>query len=355
MLDEFFPDSEITNREVFLALDESEQFLASRENQAAAKIVATIAPQINCQNYVRIKSLRREILSDFGYGADMALAIMSPDMMADIAGFEKHILRMPVCFRHLATWALYFAARKVSNAMQVKHCKSPTSESHLSGMLIGALGEACETWTRPVESALKRFGQALVIHRVDLSILGGEQATGGDFAIILDFEPGSVAKHQRIVPIIFQAKRYNRPHVDISQHHHARGYQRHVLSHNKCDAAFIFYENDAKGLLPQPLPPLVKSIKAIRDANRTNALEESVDFATYLTAALYDPEVSSAASANEALRMIYSNASHDQLAFVAVISGSRGDAVMYDYTLQSLAPEILGQGGEEQHIDNSIF
>ncbi len=261
-------------------------------------------------------------------------------------GLLTNVFYDPVAFRDLPAWCLLFAARQASATVQLDHCQSPSSESHLSGMLLAALGQACEQWRAVIAKPLARTGSTLSLQRIDLSILGGEQATGGDFGLVLDFDgrgaqPGHQA-HARIVPLVFQAKRYGRPTADVSQRHPVRGYQHHSLGLNGCASAYIFYENGTKKV-QRPLPPLVKDIRAVATPSRTNPLQESVDLATYLLKALYDFKAAPAASSpEEALRMLYAQADPGQLAYLAVISGDAKAHSHYEAILASLAPIFRG-------------
>jgi hypothetical protein len=192
---------------------------------------------------------------------------------------------------------------------------------------------------------LARSENSLSVQRIDLSILGGEQATGGDFGLILDFDSRSIqpsrraeALSRRIVPLIFQAKRYVRPNADVSQHHIFRGYQHNLLAQNNCASAYIFYEN-GRGRIDHPAPPLVKPVGKVATPSRTSVFSDSYDISSYLLNALADEHFAAgAASADEALRMIYARADPGQLAYLAVISNDARAAARYAALLGNLAP-----------------
>jgi hypothetical protein len=151
--------------------------------------------------------------------AGQAIAVQfsrdQPEAIATWDGVLTSLLANPVTLRDVTIWCLFFAALEGAAQFQLDDCPSPSEEGHLSGLLLGALKARCECWRRTAASPLARSKSSLSLQRIDLSILGGEQATGGDFGLILDFDDERIqpakALGRRIVPLIFQAKRYVRP------------------------------------------------------------------------------------------------------------------------------------------------
>jgi hypothetical protein len=269
-------------------------------------------------------------------------------------GTACYILADPVVFSDVAIWCLFFATVEAAAAFQLNHCPSPSEEGHLSGLLLGALEGRCEQWRRLASAPLERSGSSLSLQRIDLSILGGEQASGGDFGLVLEFEPHTspltlmpqTGTARRVVPLVFQAKRYVRPTADVSQHHHARGYQYHLLGQNECASAYIFYEN-GRARLEWPVPPLVKPVRKVVTPDRTPVFTDSYDLPSYLLNALTDSRFAAgASSAHEALRMIYANAHPGQLAYLAVISDDARAGQRYAAALADLAPEFRDRGDD---------
>ena len=118
----------------------------------------------------------------------------------------------------------------------MRHCQAPTHESHLTGSLLGEISARCDAWAKVAAAPLGRLATTLSLDRIDLTILGGEQKTGGDFGLVLEFDDrrtqslaGLEPSVTRIVPLIFQAKRYVRPTADVSQRHPVHGF-RHSLA-----------------------------------------------------------------------------------------------------------------------------
>jgi len=240
----------------------------------------------------------------------------NPDDLRSHEWMLTEFLVDPLVHPNVAAWCFHRALQESSVAFQLDSCPSPTSEERLTGVLLGEISGRCEAWTRLAVEPLKRTQAVIVLRSIDLSILGGEQATGGDFGLVLHFEGertqcavGQVSTNSRIVPLIFQAKRYVRPRADVSRRHSKRGYQRDLLTRNKCASAYIFYENGSKPI-DIPLPALIKSIDHVAEAGTTAVFEDSLDLPSYLFRALYDTSFATPASSSEdALRMIYSEAS----------------------------------------------
>ncbi len=215
------------------------------------------------------------------------MAFTDPLKLDDWDVLLDRILTQPPCYRDLADWWWYFAALEASTGFQLEICPAAKREQQLTGCLLGALSEPAKRWGEVIAPAVKRSGATLATSDIDLELGGGEQATGGDFGLILDFDdravqPGEAKRpdDRRIVPLIFQAKRHARPDADVSQTHLRRGPQRTLLASNTCASAYIFYDN--LGNPETPLPPLVKPVAKVPHAGKTDVLEDSLDLATYL-------------------------------------------------------------------------
>ncbi len=257
---------------------------------------------------------------------------------------------------------LFFALLESSANFQIDHCPSPSEEGLLTGMLLSEISRQCEVWRKVAAKPLDRMQTTLSLDRIDLSIRGGEQATGGDFGLILQIDdrgtqPASLpeAYGVRIVPLIFQAKRYVRPTADVSQKHDIRGYQYDLLSQNQCASAYIFYENGIRRVR-RPVPALIKSVANVSSPDRTPVFNDSLDLPCYLFKALHDSAFAPGASSpEEALRMIYANADAGQLASLAVISNSSVAGAEYSAALTELDSEIRrldDQGTTEDPLTN---
>ena len=270
-----------------------------------------------------------------------------PTNIDSLAWVVTDFLVDPLVYRNVAAWCLHHALQESSTTFQLDSCPSPTSEGFLTGSLLTLISERCQSWAAEADKPLTRTKASISLHRIDLSILGGEQATGGDFGLVLDFEekwtqPASREEppNSRIVPLIFQAKRYVRPTADVSQRHDIRGYQYELLTRNKCASAYILYENGTKKI-GSPIPPLIKPAESVAKPGRTNVFEDSLDLPSYFFKAMYDTSFGpTAASPEEALRMMYANADADQLAMLAVIADSATAHLRYQEALRDLAPEI---------------
>ena len=272
-----------------------------------------------------------------------------PDKIQTLEGLLCNFLVDPLVYRSTAAWCFHFALQQSSANFQLDHCRSPASEGILTGSLLTEISTQCEAWRKIASVPLDRAKTTLSLDRIDLSILGGEQVTGGDFGLILQFdeegaqsvlEKSDNKTNSRIVPMIFQAKRYVRPMADVSRHHSTRGFQHTLLRRNKCASAYAFYENTSK-LIDRPVPPLIKPADKVSHPTRTDVFEHSLDLPSYLFKALYDPSFApSAASPIEALRMIYAQGSVSQLANLAVISNSSTANEQYTIALAELERDL---------------
>lgn len=269
------------------------------------------------------------------------MVVLHRDGLAEIDSLEwllTDFLADPLVYRNLAAWCLHLALQESSAAFQLESCPSPTSEERLTGSLLARISERCNAWAKQAAEPLNRTKASLSLHCIDLSILGGEQVTGGDFGLVLDFEekwtqPASREEppNSRIVPLIFQAKRYVRPTADVSQRHGIRGYQHDLLTRNKCASAYVFYENGTKKI-DSPLPPLIKPVERVPKPGGTNVFEDGLDLPGNFFKAMYDMSFGpTAASPEEALRMMYANADADQLAMLAVIADSATAHLRYHW------------------------
>ena len=306
---------------------------------------------VSQETTVRIaRAFRAGWLRGFSKAGQMMIISLARDDLVDIDSLEWLLIDFlvdPLVYRNVAAWCFHLALQESSANFQLDSCPSPTSEGLLTGSLLVTICERCKVWAKEAAEPLKRTDASISLHRIDLSILGGEQATGGDFGLVLHLEenwtqPASRQEppNSRIIPLIFQAKRYVRPRAKVSQRHDVRGYQHDLLTRNKCASAYIFYENDTKRI-DRPIPPLIKPADRVAKPGRTNVFEDSLDLPSYLFKAMYDTLFGpTALSPEDALRMIYANAHADQLATLAVISDSSTAHLRYEKALRDLSPEI---------------
>ncbi|MCA1197301.1 hypothetical protein K9B35_04925 [Sphingomonas sp. R647] len=259
----------------------------------------------------------------------------------------------PPVHRDAAEWWLLFTTLATSIDFQLGVSVSPHRENRLTGHLLQSLASHGKTWGALLARLQERTRSRLAVHEIDLELLGGEQSTGGDFGLILEVDGRTVeppergSARERIVPFIFQAKRYERPYASVSQHNSRRGYQRDLLASNECASAYIFYENGDRAI-PAPLPPLVKPVEAVTTYDRTNVLEDSVDFATYLLSGLKsEHKAPRARDPSDALRMIFSGADIGQLASLVVVSGSPDSLARYTSALTFLGHELRSSDDEQ--------
>ncbi len=273
----------------------AEKAINSEKSILSRQILNHASPDISERIRETLVSKWLESFSEVGQASLVGLWRDGPEALRSLEGVLRHVLVDPVMHRSVITWCFYLALHESSVNFQLDYCSSPTEEGQLTGMLFAEISRQCEEWRKIAAAPLDRAEAILSLERIDLSILGGEQETGGDFGLILEFdEKKSQSGGQdsspsvRIVPLIFQAKRYVRPNADVSQKHATRGFQYDLLSQNPCASAYVFYENSTKKI-EWPLPPLVKPVSKVRaPPSRTAVLQESLDLPSYLFRALFD-------------------------------------------------------------------
>lgn len=322
--------------------------------QAALRELEAGAPDVSALSRNLLHDHCFTLLSKAGFALAAGMGGDANETLRPFEGYVRQLITDPVMVRDLSHWVLFFALREASDRFRVMDCRAPQSEAHLDGLLLDAIRAACERWAKVVESPLARYDSVTVLQKIDLSLLGGEQATGGDIGLILDLDGRSIqpsdenplkTRARRIVPIVLQSKRYTRPTANISQHHKVRGYQRHLLGRNDCTSAYLLYENGSEAIA-SPLPPIIKPIAAVADLNTTCAVEGGFDLAAYMMGALQDEvRYPGAATPVEALRMIFTKGTPSHL---AVIAGDRRTVAYYMTEFQVLAPEIRRKGKDQE-------
>ncbi|NGN44962.1 hypothetical protein G6N74_28300 [Mesorhizobium sp. CGMCC 1.15528] len=299
------------------------------------------------------------LLGDAGTASMIYLLQEDPSKLDSWEALLDRVLVHPPCYRDLADWWLFFTALDAATGFQLERCTASKREARLTGHLLEALAAQGKVWSEAIAAPITRTGAVLAISEIDLEIGGGEQSTGGDFGLILDFDGSTVqpgarkqSDERRIVPLIFQAKRYARPTADVSQTNFTRGAQRTILASNSCASAYIFYEN--LGDATTPFPQLVKPVETVPYATTTDVLEDSLDFATYLLRAATNPVCAPRAnSADDALRMIFSKAALSDLSALVVVSSDPGATNRYRSSLSLLKHMLRHHGDEEEHVDQS--
>ena len=287
--------------------------IGSKKAILSRQILHHSSPETSERIREAIVSKWLEAFSKAGQVSLVGLWRDGPEASRSFERVLQHVLVDPLMHRSVITWCFFLAMHESSVNFQLDYCSSPTEEGQLSGMLLAEISRQCEEWRKIAAVPLDRGEATLSLERIDLSILGGEQETGGDFGLILEFDEKqsqlsaqNSSSSVRIVPLIFQAKRYVRPNADVSQKHGTRGFQYDLLSQNPCASAYVFYENGTRKI-ERPLPPLIKPVSNVSAPPlRTDVLEESLDLPSYLFRALFDDSFAPGAySSGDALRMIY--------------------------------------------------
>lgn len=318
-------------------------FLENERVRAAFQTLETASPGATDRCYNML--VARSFSGAFG-AAGKALAVYaSQEGLASGSRWStvlRKVMVEPPTHADTADWWVLFSALNASVEFQITQLGAPKMEQRLTGEFLSELKHAGLRWGGLLAPMLKRRGASMAFHQIDLERLGGEQATGGDFALVLDFDgltglPSEPPPGHRIVPLVFQAKRFIRPKADVSQSHKTRGSQKSYLRANPAASAYIFYENGDIAL-PDPLPILVKPIANVHHEKATSVFAGTVDFASYLYRASVDSTYAPRAdSVQEALSMIYAQARPGQLSSLLVASGSPNAQKRYDAAVAHFA------------------
>ncbi len=284
--------------------------------------------------------------------------IEKPSAIDDWESLLQRLYFDPLVFKNRVIWFLFQALLEAQRDFALEACPPQSHEAYLTGELVGRIRAACDSWCSAAQRYLSRSDNTIEISRIDLSVGGYEQATGGDLALILDIDEAEInpcdleldtlqltgpLRGSVIIPIVFQAKRYVGETADISQHHKDRGYQFNTLRQIVCASNYVFYENGTERIR-FPALPMVKASSACRPVEtspRTEVFENSVDLATYILRAVNGfADIPSAHSREDALNMILANASADRVGHVAILANKSGRDLLYRNALDTLRNEI---------------
>ena len=271
----------------------------------------------------------------------------------------------PMAVQNRAIWLLFHVCLQAQRDFALDVCVGRSREDVLTGRFLEGIKSACAGWADSSSSYLQRVKNVLEISSLDLTVGGAEQATGGDFALVLDikgapscakdFEPDVVTlteggpRGDFFVPLVFQAKRYTGSAADISRRHKSQGYQFNRLRENRCASAYVFYENGDDGI-DRPALPMVKpanQCSPVETSRGTDVFDKSVDFATYILRAVNGfADMPAAQTREDALNMILANASPESLTKLVVLGNTSGLQRKYEDALTALRLEIASTVGE---------
>jgi hypothetical protein len=270
----------------------------------------------------------------------------------------ERVFDEPVAIRNRVIWLFFHACLHAERDFALDVCPAHSREDTLTGRLLEGIKGACASWGAASLSYLSRIKNVLEVSSIDLTVGGGEQKTGGDFALILDIKENASRdddldpdvikltggpRGDVFVPLLFQAKCYTGSNADISQRHSKRGYQFNRLRQVECASNYIFYENGKKRI-DFPALPMVKPVSAcqpVEICRTTDVFRHSVNFSTYLLRAAngFD-SIPAARTREDALNMILANTSPDAVTRIAILGNTSGLDKTYRDTLQQLRNEI---------------
>ncbi|MFV8621746.1 hypothetical protein, partial [Ralstonia pseudosolanacearum] len=277
----------------------------------------------------------------------------------------------PIAIRNRVVWLFFHACLQAERDFALDACPAHSREDMLSGRFLEGVKAACTSWATAASTYLERTQDVLEVSNIDLTVGGGEQKTGGDFALILDIqesasrpddlEPSVTAltggpRGDAFVPLLFQAKCYTGSKADISQKNKTLGYQFNRLRQVNCASNYIFYENGEK-YNDSPSLPMVKPVSACKPVEThrsTDVFDQSVNFATYILRAVngFD-SIPAAKTREDALNMIFANASPSTINRITVLGNTSDLSKKYREALQRLQEEIDNPAEEKTQEDNA--
>ncbi len=166
----------------------AEKAIGSDKAILSRQILNHASPDASERIRVAIVSKWLESFSGAGQASLVGLWRDGPEASRSLEGVLRYVLVDPLMHRSVVTWCFFLALHESSVNFQLDHCSSPTEEGQLSGMLLAEISRQCEEWRKIAAVPLDRSESTLSLERIDLSILGGEQETGGDFGLILEFD-----------------------------------------------------------------------------------------------------------------------------------------------------------------------
>lgn len=343
---------------------------AAEENLCAKAVFSrtnTLKKNINLSKYISSKLWEcNQVLSTVGVYSKIYITQENYgiDVIDDWEKLLEILYSDPAVFKNKVLWLLFQALLEAQRDFALDICPPRSHETYLTGEFVGAIRCACNNFAKSAQEYLSRSGSEINISRIDLSVGGYEQDTGGDLAIIIEIDEVDISpcdleediltltgqpRGSIIIPLVFQVKRFVGTRAKISQHHEERGYQFNILRQTTCASNYLFYENGTNRV-ERPSLPMVKApskCMPVEDNPYTEVFENSIDFATYILRAVNGfPDIPAAESREDALNMILANASEDRIGHVVVLANNEGCELLYKNALNKLRNEIDAKPSE---------
>lgn len=303
----------------------------------------------------------RRILSKVGLYKRIILMRESAELRAGRLEWDEILEKLygePISIRNRVVWLFFHACLQAERDFALDVCSAHSREDVLTGRLLEGIKGACSMWAGASSSYLNRVKNTLEVGGIDLTVGGGEQETGGDFALILDIKEHISCDDDLssdvvaltggpqgdiFVPLLFQAKCYVGERADISQKHSVRGYQFNRLRQANCASNYIFYNNGSQSI-EYPALPMVKSTldcDSVESSRNTGVFDRSVNFSTYMLMAVNGFEgIPVAKTREDALNMILANSSPSVITKIAIFGNAVDLSMRYQEALSRLREEI---------------
>lgn len=187
---------------------------------------------------------------------------------------------------------IHIALHDAMATFSLRDCRVPTREEVLVGLFRGAIAEALNRINELLGKKEKKRRESRLF-AVDLNVAGREGRTGGDIAFIFDVVmPGG---ERVFVPICLQAKRAapdDGGTVDITRtntkdkvdgDHQLKKLEEFEVA--GCNCAYVFFNNDTRMVIDEPIVPILKTTSDIRAGVRAMSVDlasNSIDFPSYV-------------------------------------------------------------------------
>ncbi len=307
--------------------------------EEVARLQAAAAKAISAPEYKRfIDTLRKNSgLEEFLVSSMRGAYQVASDggrtaliMHRDERSFDKIfqcVFCLPFTFSEFPLWVLYHACLSAEQAFAREDCRPAKIENAQTQNFLKQLKIACTDWLRQTEEVVGRFNSTVGLSELSLEVQGREQATGGDFAILIEYR-----KHRddfpEIIPVVLQSKRFDSTgRADISQKNDKTGrYQFHNLKETRklCPAGYFFFNSSTQSVTKEPHVPAFKDVRdmpMVAAPKDDYVWEKSNNFATFvlhLIATVEDHHRHD--DAESALEKIVSNIPLEDLTGIGVVS-----------------------------------
>lgn len=316
-----------------------------------APFVASGSFQAYSDLLARDKKLFHAVRNTLGKGAPFSRSYRQSvrDNAPNLSVFYRDFLTLPMANRNFALWATLMLLDAASFLGANDLSQSRESEPSLTGLLFGSIYGWSQALQYELDTIAARLRQDITLQKLDLQIARREPSTGGDTALFVEWTNEN--DQLEIIPLILQSKRYSVNAVKIDHQNGDGSFQFHVLKKRPCPAAYLCFQNASEGIIPRPLPPLVKPVSAIPNVEKpvsTQARKQTLTLAGYILYLLANaPAEHRHPDPMAAMEQVVSAVDPAELKNVVAISSERDAA----WRFQSTWTDLMRDLGELPQLD----